>query len=502
MTSSGLKARLIQPVLLALAMVLTCLGFGLNHYSQKSLRKALDQQAATLGQFLGSVGVTPIEFEDGKALDALTRQAEGDPAVAFARYQDSAGKPLGHPTFKGDDSAFAVYTFPVMEPGKPPVGSVQLGFRLDALSASQKQIFLLLVGVLALTFAVVGGILATVITRVLLPLRELQEDMTRMESGHLEDLLTNDRDDEVGHITRGFQKVKLHFRELLLTFQNQASVNLKDSAQLSAEASLMANLTRNMGETSDQAKAGGIAVEVEMRTLTGGMEDIKHAMSLCRSRAEESGLASRHGVEAGRETSQTMGSIDEIFAKIAAAVAIINDLARRTNLLSLNAAIEAAKAGAHGKGFAVVAEEVRKLADQSGTAAKEIGLLISTSRMVAERGSQSVAATVKALEDINGLSTELLNQIAATDQLCLDNMEVSRKLVGMSVSARESMELNHAITLELSKAVQAVASTASDLAQVSQSLDTSMSSFHLGTAQVKATPLVSPGGSHGDIELF
>ncbi len=502
MAHPSLKARMLRSILLVLGIILLALGLGVNHQSQATLREAMDQQAATLGTFLGSVGSTAIQFSDGATLDGFAKQAETDPNVAFVKFFDSQGKLLGHPTFKGDESDLALYAFPAREAGQPPVGTVRLGIRMDGLRRSQRQLFgILAMGVLT-TFGLVALLTFWLLNRALGPLKALTNEMARMEAGHLgeDDLVVGD--DEVGRITHGFQALKAHFRNMIQTFQTQTARNLGDSGELSREASQMTELTRQMSQTSNQAKDQGEAAEAEARALTTSLETIKQDMSVCRDRAEETLGASRKGVEAGERTNRTMQDIAAISEKVSASLGIIHDLARRTNLLSLNAAIEAAKAGAHGKGFAVVAEEVRKLAEQSGNAAKDIGSLITSSREAASEGAATVKATMACLTDISQSSENLLTQIAETDQRCEQSLERGRSLLGFSMSASESMSLNYAITTQLSVAVQGVASTAADLAQVSSGMDNAMAKFQVNDQGAPRLVGAAPAGGDSGVELF
>src|SRR6185503_19946461 len=117
-----------------------------------------------------------------------------------------------------------------------------------------------------------------------------------------------------------------------------------------------------------------------------------------------------------RETVASMKAIAE-------RTSIIEEIAYQTNLLALNAAIEAARAGEHGKGFAVVATEVRKLAERSQAAAKEISGLSSSSVKLAERSGQllddlvpSIRKTADLVQEVTATSSEQASGVAQINQ--------------------------------------------------------------------------------------
>lgn len=120
------------------------------------------------------------------------------------------------------------------------------------------------------------------------------------------------------------------------------------------------------------------------------------------------GKASKEAIEGGEAVKQTVAAMKEIASKIG----IIDDIAYQTNMLALNAAIEAARAGEHGKGFAVVAAEVRKLAERSQIAAKEIGDLAGGSVKTAERAGTLIDEIVPGI----GRTSDLVQEIAAASQ--------------------------------------------------------------------------------------
>ncbi len=165
--------------------------------------------------------------------------------------------------------------------------------------------------------------------------------------------------------------------------------------------------------------------------------------------AEESAQAVRHSVEA-------MNAIAE-------KISIIEEIAYQTNLLALNAAIEAARAGEHGRGFAVVATEVRKLAERSQAAAKDIGGLASSSVQVAQRSGQ--------------LLTELVPTIRKTADLVREVASASAEQSESVAQINRAMGLVDQVTQRTASASEELASTAEEMASQAEALQQTISFF-------------------------
>ncbi|WP_404798998.1 methyl-accepting chemotaxis protein [Arcobacter porcinus] len=164
----------------------------------------------------------------------------------------------------------------------------------------------------------------------------------------------------------------------------------------------------------------------------------------------ELGKNVKNSVLNGQDLAQkTVFSMDEIDNKVKAinsAITIIDQIAFQTNILSLNAAVEAATAGEAGKGFAVVAQEVRNLANKSADAAKEIKILVEDANLKASDGknisetmiedynnlNNIISKTIKIIEDVNKASQEQVlgmeqinNNISLLDKTTQENAEKS-----------------------------------------------------------------------------
>lgn len=210
-------------------------------------------------------------------------------------------------------------------------------------------------------------------------------------------------------------------------------------------------------QTSNVANKGGEAVD---KTITG-MQKIKQTVFESANKIKELG-----------EHSKQIGEIVEV----------IDDIADQTNLLALNAAIEAARAGEHGKGFAVVADEVRKLAERSGKATKEIAALISsiqkgtTNAVTAmEVGTQEVELGVALADDAGVALKEIVTTIraangqiesitAATEQISASSTEVARAIDNVAAITEE----NTAATEEMAAGSSRVNASINSIATVAR----------------------------------
>ncbi|QVK32683.1 methyl-accepting chemotaxis protein [Pseudomonas syringae] len=277
----------------------------------------------------------------------------------------------------------------------------------DADSAKSVQMI-----IAATALAMVLGILAAwVITRqITTPLQETLEVVERVASGDLSRNLKVDRKDELGKLQATIQRMTVSLRELVggirdgvtqiasaaeelsaVTEQTSAGVN-SQKVETDQVATAMHEMTATVQEVARNAEEASEAAVTADRQARDGERVVNEAI------AQIERLASAVG-----NSSEAMGALKQESDKIGSVLDVIKSVAEQTNLLALNAAIEAARAGEAGRGFAVVADEVRSLAQRTQKSTEEIEALIAR----LQSGTQQATTVMDSSRELSTSSVEL-----------------------------------------------------------------------------------------------
>lgn len=354
----------------------------------------------------------------------------------------------------------------------------------------------LIVTVLAAAMVMISMLMAFFITNIVSkPLKQLTmafQDIAEGE-GDLRRRLDITRKDEIGEVSKGFN-IFVDRLAVVLSKVVEMTQRVGFSAmQLSATAEQISKGTQNqnmrvtqvasaieeMGATVvEVAKNAGQAVEFakkasEMAIKGGNIVDrtVKGMRDIAKSVEESAGTIEELG-----KSSDRIGEI----------VTVINDIADQTNLLALNAAIEAARAGEHGKGFAVVADEVRKLAERTTKATKEIKEKIE---LIQERTAGAVEAMNSGRKEVEtgvGFASEAGESLKAIVDMVRSVSDMIQQIAAaqeqQSAGAREvsaNMENIAMVTKEASANVMETSNAASELSKIASELQTLTGQFKL-----------------------
>lgn len=334
---------------------------------------------------------------------------------------------------------------------------------------------------------VVGGItvlaLLTAYFTMLYLANKISLPLTRMVAGmersDLTLVLEERGDEEIQALAKAFNRYNGQLREALCQFRAQSLQVASGSTELSATSDQLSSTTDELDRGIEVQRGRTERMASSIAELTASIETVSRDAGSSREVSQLTAEAAMAGTRVGQESAQAMSAVRESTHRMVEAIGVIRDIANQTNLLSLNAAIEAAKAGSLGKGFAVVAEEVRKLAERSQASAQEIEAFIATSQSAVVEGERSVGSVVAHLEGIRTQAERAAETVLQIAQASAEQARTAEEVARMVSQVAEENARTVSASTELAATSREVARTAGELARISESLRTESEKFRV-----------------------
>lgn len=266
---------------------------------------------------------------------------------------------------------------------------------------------------------------------------------------------------DLGSVASGIKLVGNNTSEILAMIMNTGD-SLKENTEVLSGAS--ANLSKSSNKQAASLEETAAALEEITSNIKGNTE----ASSKMAQLAQNVTQSAQNGLTLANETARSMDEINTQVSSINEAIEVIDQIAFQTNILSLNAAVEAATAGEAGKGFAVVAAEVRNLASRSAEAAKEIKDIVEQASSKAQAGKQ---ISTKMIEGYDELNSNIKNTIEMIENVANASKEQERGIIQIN----DAVNALDKSTQENATVADRISNMSEQIAQMSNSLVTAAS---------------------------
>jgi len=506
-TSLSVKRKILVSVLALVAVLIAVSTLATSLLLRHSLVEGLREQNQGMGILLSGSLQLPTEFEDtlgaehaldgfkdiaslsqaavisgsGDGLKVFARAKTGKDAgvdlLPLARSLQGASGALAAPA-NLEASGYLLGGYPIhSDSGK--VSFLLLATNLRAIRTAQSRalfmallVAALMAGLGAAASWAMGGAIVAPLNTLTHRLRDISEGQ-----GDLTARLEASGSDEIAQQAIHFNQFAAKIQALVVQVAGIAASLSSGALQMNAGMGEMASAADAIAMASEQQKDSVDRATAQVRRIAGSSRDIQATATEALRGFDQAREASRRGGDAVEAAVQGMASIREQARRIGSILTVITEIANQTNLLSLNAAIEAAKAGEQGKGFAVVAEEVRKLAERCGSAAKEIAGLIGASDRAITDGAGRVQAAGAELEGIREAVTASAASLQAIDDQSRAQHEAGEEVAQAMQSLTGIAEQNAAATEQVAATLKESNRTLEQLTRMAGDLNALVARF-------------------------
>lgn len=396
-------------------------------------------------------------------------------------------------TYEQDDHSWAVMARPILDFSGAAIGVLELQIDRSEYVQHYQQALLRIAGIGALSL-ILGLIMAAILARsIIYPLRETAASLSNIAAGDgdLTARLDAKGRDELTDLARSFNHFAEHIQHLIRQV-SAATVQLAAAAeQLSASST----------DTSDQARrvqSETLQVATAMNEMTATVSEVADnadQTSFSASAANDLAATGKQKLAVTQKAIQTLANdlvsatetihqLSEHSQEISKILDVIRDISEQTNLLALNAAIEAARAGEQGRGFAVVADEVRTLASRTQNATVDIQHMIERLQQGAEQAVTSMtqsnskaASSVASSQDTDNALNQIVTAIETINQMNVQIAEAARQQSQVADEINQNISLITDVAEMTSGSTAQVNTAADELARLANDLQNRIKHF-------------------------
>lgn len=482
----------------------------------KEVNEGIDE---VLGNFatLEKMTLTPEEQAD---LDNFYKQVD--------IFTEDQNKVFDLALANKNDAAYKLYKTNVKEPRSAMIDSLEHMRQLkmdqtkdinehNAASVSNLKTFIIIIASVAAILIIVMSML--IIRSITMPMRDLHEQVSALAQGDFTVKGTYDSNDEFGQLTQSFNQMITQLSSVLHQVQDSAKLIDDTSIQLGSNVDESSNAMTHVVQSVQQITEGAETTQQKLQGNVQSIQNVTAQFDVMKQHVDELNALSQIAYEAANTgTSTITANVDQMqhirssveqsndviqtlanrISEVDQILKVITGIADQTNLLALNAAIEAARAGEHGKGFAVVADEVRKLAEQSLEAANSIGTILSTIKsdtahsvsimeVVLKEAHSGISTTEHTAQQFNEIVQHTENMTPSITTIATNIHDIKREidvinengeeLLAVSTQNAQNAELVSASTEEQSASLDEIHQSSNGLTEIATNLNTTVQQF-------------------------
>lgn len=363
---------------------------------------------------------------------------------------------------------------------------------LHAEHAEQSAITgMIVIALIALVFGV--GLSILIVRAIVGPIREIIATINVLETGDLTKRINVNSENEIGQMSATFNTFLDGLNKTLNSMASASQTLASSSEQMSASSKQIATGTEEQSEKASQVATASQEMSATVIEVAENASGASAAAKEANNAAIKGGdivfktIQSMNGIsETAKESSEVISNLGERSKEIGNIVKVIDDIADQTNLLALNAAIEAARAGEQGRGFAVVADEVRTLAEKTTKATKEIGDMIKGMQDDTGKAVETMENEVRVVEE----GVLFAQEAGASLQEIVGDVEKVNMMIDQIATASEEqstaadqissdIDAVAEITRDNSVGVGEIATAGNDVAEMASNLQSLVQEFKL-----------------------